>query len=146
MQSATPFIGLGRRLGLTTVGYVASWDHTVGKGVIWNELDGYVVQNERMRDDLVRYHDVPRELIAVTGLAAGGRLPRAATARGLRRAPPGLRARPGASGRHGDGEHADEHALRGRVLRAARRVVGESGASERFSLLFRPAPARPRVA
>ena len=58
MQSATPFIVLGRRLGLRTVGYVASWDHTVGKGVIWDGLGRYVVQNERMRDDLVRYHDV----------------------------------------------------------------------------------------
>ena len=45
MQSATPFIVLGRRLGLTSVGYVASWDHTVGKGVIWNDLARYVVQN-----------------------------------------------------------------------------------------------------
>ena len=27
---------LARRLALTVVGYVASWDHTVGKGVIWN--------------------------------------------------------------------------------------------------------------
>jgi hypothetical protein len=67
MQSATPFIVLGQRLGLTTVGYVASWDHTVGKGVIWNGLARYVVQNERMRDDLVRYHDVERDRVDVTG-------------------------------------------------------------------------------
>ena len=67
MQSATPFIALGRRLDLTTVGYVASWDHTVGKGVIWNGLRRYVVQNERMRDDLVRFHDVGRGRIVVTG-------------------------------------------------------------------------------
>ena len=61
------FIVLGRRLGLTAVGYVASWDHTVGKGVIWNGLERYVVQNERMREDLVRYHDVDRGRIVVTG-------------------------------------------------------------------------------
>ena len=67
MQSATPFIVLGRRLGLRTVGYVASWDHTVGKGVIWNDLARYLVQNERMRDDLVRYHEVDAARIAVTG-------------------------------------------------------------------------------
>ena len=67
MQSATPFIVLGRRLGLTAVGYVASWDHTVGKGVIWNGLERYVVQNERMREDLIRYHDVDRGRIVVTG-------------------------------------------------------------------------------
>ena len=67
MQSATPFIVLGRRFGLRTVGYVASWDHTVGKGVIWDGLARYVVQNDRMRDDLVRYHDVDTGRIVVTG-------------------------------------------------------------------------------
>jgi hypothetical protein len=67
MQSATPFIVLGRRLGLRSVGYVASWDHTVGKGVIWNDLARYVVQNRRMEDDLVRYHDVDRDRIVATG-------------------------------------------------------------------------------
>ncbi|MGL6279599.1 MAG: hypothetical protein ACRC50_08620, partial [Gaiella sp.] len=67
MQSAVPFLVAGRRFGLPLVGNVASWDHTVGKGVIWRELDRYLVQNERMRDDLVRYHGVPRERIDVTG-------------------------------------------------------------------------------
>ena len=47
MQSATPFIVAARRLDLPLVGYVASWDHTVGKGVISPRLDRYVVQNER---------------------------------------------------------------------------------------------------
>jgi hypothetical protein len=67
MQSAVPFLVAGRRLGLTLVGNIASWDHTVGKGVISPRLDRYLVQNERMRGDLVRYHDVPRERIVVTG-------------------------------------------------------------------------------
>ena len=67
MQSAVPFLVAGRRLGLPLVGTVASWDHTVGKGVISPRLDRYLVQNERMRDDLVRFHDVPRERIVVTG-------------------------------------------------------------------------------
>ena len=53
MQSAVPFLVAGRRLGLTLVGNVASWDHTVGKGVICPGLDRYLVQNERMREDLV---------------------------------------------------------------------------------------------
>lgn len=67
MQSAVPFLVAGRRYGLPLVGNVASWDHTVGKGVIWTELDRYLVQNERMRDDLERYHGVPRERVVVTG-------------------------------------------------------------------------------
>ncbi len=146
MQSATPFIGLARRLGLTTIGYVASWDHTVGKGVIWNELDGYVVQNEAMADDLVRYHDVPRELVAVTGWPQADvyheRRPRAA----FDALAPRLRARPCAAGPCGDGEHADEHALRGSVLRATRRVVGELGRESAVLAPLPPAPARPRVA
>ena len=86
--------------------------------------------------------------IAVTGLAAGGRLPRAATARGVRRA---SRAATGSIPTRplvlGDGQHADEHAVRRRVLRAARRAGGrESGAAARFSLLFRPHPRDARVA
>jgi hypothetical protein len=67
MQSAVPFLVAGRRLDLPLVGYVASWDHTVGKGVISPLLGRYLVQNERMRDDLVRFHGVPRAAIAVTG-------------------------------------------------------------------------------
>jgi CDP-glycerol glycerophosphotransferase (TagB/SpsB family) len=67
MQSATPFIVLARRLELTVVGYVASWDHTVGKGVIWNGLDHYIVQNEAMREDLVRYHGIESSRVVVTG-------------------------------------------------------------------------------
>jgi hypothetical protein len=67
MQTAVPYIVAARRLELTLVGYVASWDHTVGKGVISPHLDRYVVQNEVMRDDLVRYHDVDPTRIVVTG-------------------------------------------------------------------------------
>ncbi len=67
MQSAVPFLVAAWRLGLPLVGYVASWDHTVGKGVISPRLDRYLVQNERMRGDLVRYHDVSFERIVVTG-------------------------------------------------------------------------------
>ena len=67
MQSAVPFLVGARRLRLPVVGNVASWDHTVGKGVISPRLDRYLVQNERMREDLVRYHGVPREAIVVTG-------------------------------------------------------------------------------
>lgn len=67
MQNAVPFLVGGRRLRLPVVGYVASWDHTVGKGVISPRLDRYVVQNERMREDLARFHDVPRDRVVVTG-------------------------------------------------------------------------------
>jgi CDP-Glycerol:Poly(glycerophosphate) glycerophosphotransferase len=67
MQAAVPYIVAARRLSLPLVGYVASWDHTVGKGVISPHLDRYVVQNDVMRDDLVRYHDIDPDRIVVTG-------------------------------------------------------------------------------
>jgi hypothetical protein len=67
MHSVVPFIVGARRYELPTVGNIASWDHTVGKGIVAPHLRCYLVQNEVMRDDLVRYHDVPRERIVVTG-------------------------------------------------------------------------------
>jgi hypothetical protein len=56
-----------RRLGLPVVGYVASWDHQVGKGVLSPDLDRYVVQNEIMRRDLERYHGIAPDRVVVTG-------------------------------------------------------------------------------
>ena len=140
MQSATPFIGLGRRLGLTTVGYVASWDHTVGKGVIWNELDGYVVQNEAMADDLVRYHDVPRELVAVTGWPQADvfheRRPRAAFDELLR----GYRLDPARPVVTVMGNTPTNMPYEGAFFERLVAWWERSGASARFSLLFRPHP------
>ena len=65
--AAVPFLLGARRLALPIVAHVASWDHTVGKGVIAPFCDTYIVQNEAMREDLVRYHEIPAERIAVTG-------------------------------------------------------------------------------
>ena len=64
---AVPFLNAARRLGLPTVGYVASWDHTVGKGIVSPHVDRYVVQNDVMRGDLTRLHSIPYERIVVTG-------------------------------------------------------------------------------
>jgi UDP-N-acetylglucosamine:LPS N-acetylglucosamine transferase len=64
---AVPYLNAARRLGRPVVGYVASWDHTVGKGIVSPHVDRYVVQNEVMRDDLVRYHAIAAERIVVTG-------------------------------------------------------------------------------
>jgi hypothetical protein len=67
MHSVVPFIVGARRVGLPVVGHIASWDHTVGKGIVAPGLRRYVVQNEVMRDDLLRYHGVDPARIAVTG-------------------------------------------------------------------------------
>jgi hypothetical protein len=67
MQVDVPVIVAARRLGLPLVGYIASWDHTVGKGVIWPGMARYLVQNDVMRDDLERYHGIGRDRVVVTG-------------------------------------------------------------------------------
>jgi CDP-Glycerol:Poly(glycerophosphate) glycerophosphotransferase len=64
---AVSYLNAARRLRLPVVGYVASWDHTVGKGIVSPHVDRYVVQNEVMRDDLVRHHGIAGERVVVTG-------------------------------------------------------------------------------
>lgn len=65
--SAVPFLTAARRLRLPVVAHVASWDHTVGKGVISPYCDLYVVQNRVMEDDLRRYHGIDPARVRVTG-------------------------------------------------------------------------------
>ena len=67
MHSVVPFLVGARRVGSPAVGNIASWDHTVGKGIVAPGLRRYLVQNDVMRDDLVRYHQIPGERIVVTG-------------------------------------------------------------------------------
>ena len=140
MQSATPFIVLGRRLGLRTVGYVASWDHTVGKGVIWDGLGRYIVQNDRMRDDLVRYHDVDTGRIVVTGWPQADVFhesrPRAAFDDVLRRY--GLD--PALPVVAVMGNTPTNMPYEGRFFERLVSWWAETGADRRFSLLFRPHP------
>jgi hypothetical protein len=66
-RASMPFLTGARRLGIPVVGYVASWDHAVGKGVVSPHLDRYVVQNATMREDLRRYHGIGPERVVVTG-------------------------------------------------------------------------------
>jgi len=65
--SAVPFLTAVRRLRLPVVAHVASWDHTVGKGVIAPFCDRYIVQNQVMEDDLRRYHGIASDRVRVTG-------------------------------------------------------------------------------
>jgi hypothetical protein len=66
-QSVVPFLAGARRLELPVVAYVASWDHTVGKGVISPHCDLYLVQNAVMEEDLRRFHGIGPERVRVTG-------------------------------------------------------------------------------
>jgi UDP-N-acetylglucosamine:LPS N-acetylglucosamine transferase len=62
-----PFLTAARRLRLPLIAYVASWDHTVGKGVISPHCDLYLVQNRVMEDDLRSYHGIDGDRVVVTG-------------------------------------------------------------------------------
>jgi hypothetical protein len=64
---AVPFLLAARRLEIPVVGYVASWDHTVGKGLVSPHVARYVVQNELMSNDLVRYHGIGPDRVVATG-------------------------------------------------------------------------------
>ncbi len=84
--SVVPYLAAARRLDLPVVAYVASWDHTVGKGVISPHCSRYVVQNAVMEDDLRRYHGIDPQPSRRHRLAADRRLqpyadPRASTTR-----------------------------------------------------------------
>jgi hypothetical protein len=140
MHAVVQFIVGGTRFGLPVIGHVASWDHTVGKGVVAPGLRRYIVQNDVMRDDLVRFHRVDASRIVVTGWPQ--------TDVFHRRRP----------------REEYEQIVRGLGLDASRPIVlvmgntptnapyeqrfvdrlvawwEESGASARFSLLFRPHP------
>jgi len=67
MHSVVPFVVAARRYGLPLIGHIASWDHTVGKGIVAPSARRYIVQNELMRSDLVRYHGIDAERVVVTG-------------------------------------------------------------------------------
>jgi hypothetical protein len=67
MHSVVPFVVGSRRYGLPLIGHIASWDHTVGKGIVAPYCDRYVVQNDAMRSDLVRFHGIDADRIVVTG-------------------------------------------------------------------------------
>jgi hypothetical protein len=140
MQVVVPLIVAARRLGLPRVGYVASWDHTVGKGVVSPHMTRYLVQNEIMRSDLERYHDIDPARVVVTGWPQTDVFsrprPRAEfdallAAYGLDPVLPVVLV---------TGNTPTNAPFEGRFVERLVAWWGESGASERFSLLFRPHP------
>ena len=137
--SAVPFLAAARRLRLPVVAHVASWDHTVGKGVISPHCDLYVVQNRVMEDDLRRYHGIEPDRVRVTGWPQTDlfhrKRPRAEYERLLRRygLDPGRRLVLVA------GNTPSNAPYEGRFVE---RLVGwwEQAAAERLQLLLRPHP------
>lgn len=139
-QASTPFLAAARRLALPTVGYIASWDHPVGKGLVSPYLDGYIVQNETMREDLERFHAIDPARVTVTGWPQTDvyhrRRPRQQYEALLARL--GLRVDRPVVLYAGNSPHNTPY-----EPNLVARLVSwwhESGARERFSLLFRPHP------
>jgi hypothetical protein len=139
-HGAVPYLNAARRLGIPVVGYVASWDHTVGKGIVSPHVTCYVVQNEVMRSDLVRYHGVAPERIVVTGWPQTDvfqrRRPRDAFDGAVRE----LGLDPARPVVLVAGNTPTNAPYEGRFVE---RLVGwwrSSGADARFQLLFRPHP------
>jgi UDP-N-acetylglucosamine:LPS N-acetylglucosamine transferase len=140
-----PYLVAARKLRIPVVGYVASWDHTVGKGVVSPHLDLYIVQNETMRADLERYHGIDGRRIVVTGWPQTDvyrrRRPREAYAAILERygldpdRPLVLFA----------GNTPDNAPYEGKLVERLIAWWRGSEAQSRFSLLFRPHPRDNRV-
>src|SRR5207249_10331220 len=140
MHSVVPLIVAGQRLGLPVVGHIASWDHTVGKGIVAPHLRRYIVQNEVMRDDLVRYHGIDSARIVVTGWPQTDvfhrRRPRAEYDAQLRE----LGLDPARRVVLVMGNTPTNAPFEGRFVERLLAWWRESGASDRFSFLFRPHP------
>ncbi|MGZ4400470.1 MAG: CDP-glycerol glycerophosphotransferase family protein [Gaiellaceae bacterium] len=139
-HSSVPFLNAAHRLGVPVVGYVASWDHVVGKGVVSPHLDRYVVQNETMRDDLVRYHGIDPDRVVITGWPQSDsfsrRRPRAVYESLLTE----LSLDPGRPVVLVAGNSPANSPYEGKLVQRLVEWWREGGAQERFSLLFRPHP------
>jgi hypothetical protein len=140
MHAVVPFIVGGRRFDLPLVGHIASWDHTVGKGIVSPHLRRYIVQNDVMRDDLVRYHDIDPARIVVTGWPQTDvfyrRRPRAEYETLLRE----LGLDPSRPVVLVMGNTPTNAPFEARFVQRLVTWWEETGASDRFSLLFRPHP------
>ena len=137
---AVPFLLAARRLRLPTVGYVASWDHTVGKGVISPHVDRYVVQNEVMRDDLVRYHRIEPDRVVVTGWPQTDVFHRQRPRADYERILHGYGLDPARPLVLVMGNTPTNAPYESRLVERVLRWWEESARRERFSLLFRPHP------
>src|SRR3954447_19614732 len=140
MHSVVPFVLAARRVGLPVVGHIASWDHTVGKGIVPPGLARYVVQNEVMRDDLVRYHDVDAARIAVTGWPQTDVFHRARARSEYERVLRGLGLEPARPTVLVMGNTPTNAPYEKNFVDRLVAWWEESGAAARFSLLFRPHP------
>jgi hypothetical protein len=140
MHIVVPFIVGGRRLRLPLVGHIASWDHTVGKGIVSPHLWRYIVQNDVMRDDLVRYHGIARDRIVVTGWPQTDVFHRQRPREEFERVVRELGLDPTRPVVLVMGNTPTNAPFEKRFVERLIEWWEESGAHQRFSLLFRPHP------
>jgi len=137
--SVVPYLAAARRLDLPVVAYVASWDHTVGKGVISPYCTRYIVQNAVMADDLRRFHDIDPSRVVVTGWPQTDVFQRARPRSEYDALVRSYGLDPGRPLVLVMGNTPTNAPYEGRFVE---RLVSwwEDGASDRFQLLFRPHP------
>jgi hypothetical protein len=140
MHSVVPFIVGARRFGLPVVGHIASWDHTVGKGIVAPGLRRYIVQNDVMREDLIRYHGVDSERIAVTGWPQTDVFHRVRPRAEFQTVVQELDLDPGRPVALIMGNTPTNAPYEKRFVDRLVAWWDETGADKRFSLLFRPHP------
>jgi hypothetical protein len=139
-HASTPFLAAARRLKLPTVGYIASWDHPVGKGVVSPYLDSYIVQNRTMVEDLRRFHGIPGERVVVTGWPQTDLYHRRRSATRYRELLTRLGLPPDRPVVLYAGNAPHNMPYEPNLVARLVEWWGASAAGERFSLLFRPHP------
>jgi hypothetical protein len=140
MHAVVPFIVGARRVGVPLVGHVASWDHTVGKGIVSPHLNRYIVQNDVMRSDLVRYHGIDAARIVVTGWPQTDVFHQKRTRQEYEQVVRGLGLDPSRPVVLVMGNTPTNAPYEKRFVERLVAWWEESGAASRFSLLFRPHP------
>jgi hypothetical protein len=61
------YVYAARERGIPTIGYLNSWDNLTSKGTVHVLPDVFVVWNEALAEEARELHDIPSELIRVTG-------------------------------------------------------------------------------
>lgn len=62
-----PFLKTAKRLGISTVGIIQSWDNLTSKGLIYHKCDRFIVWNDIMKQELISLHSCKEEDIFVAG-------------------------------------------------------------------------------
>jgi hypothetical protein len=63
----TSYALAARRQQIPVLGINGSWDQPTTKGPLCPGISRFVVQNEMVRDELIRFHHVPKDQVAVIG-------------------------------------------------------------------------------